>query len=290
MLRIGEFSQLAQVTVKTLHYYEEIGLLSPVYVDPSTGYRYYDMEQLPKAHRIMALKDLGFSLDQIAGVLEDDPSEQRVRQLLRSNLDEIDADMQKILRRKSLIDFRLRMLESEASFPNLDVKVKRLDPIHCLSVFVPPPTSWEEAPQEIERGASLLSTAIANGSIHHNGITIDKFFDLEPVGPRSFQFSKHEILLGVEKDQQDVYLEELGQLSIKREDAVETALTLTLSSREEGHSAALQKVTTLQHWAAAHGYQTIDYVRLSHYRGPLDTQEMDDFLFEAQLPVEDITA
>ena len=58
MFKIGEFSRFSQVTVKTLRYYDEIGLLKPARVDPFTGYRYYSASQFPRLHRILALKDL----------------------------------------------------------------------------------------------------------------------------------------------------------------------------------------------------------------------------------------
>ena len=64
--KIGEFSKLSQVTVKTLRHYEEIGLLTPLEVDEWTGYRYYDIKQLKQMTRIAYLKRLGFSLDEIA--------------------------------------------------------------------------------------------------------------------------------------------------------------------------------------------------------------------------------
>jgi DNA-binding transcriptional MerR regulator len=66
MLKIGDFSSLAQVSIKTLRYYDERGLLSPAHIDPETGYRYYSASQLSQLHRILALKDFGFSLEQIA--------------------------------------------------------------------------------------------------------------------------------------------------------------------------------------------------------------------------------
>ena len=65
MLKIGDFSKLSQVPVKTLRYYDEIGLLKPVQVDRFTSYRYYSFEQLRRLNRILALKDLGLSLEQI---------------------------------------------------------------------------------------------------------------------------------------------------------------------------------------------------------------------------------
>lgn len=66
MIKIGEFSQLSQVTVKTLHHDDEMGLLKPAHIDAFTNYRYYTVEQLPRINRIMALKELGLTLEQIA--------------------------------------------------------------------------------------------------------------------------------------------------------------------------------------------------------------------------------
>lgn len=72
MFRIGDFSRLARVTIKTLHHYDEAGLLQPSHVDRQSGYRYYDASQLQTLHRILLLRDLGFSLDQIHDLLQAD--------------------------------------------------------------------------------------------------------------------------------------------------------------------------------------------------------------------------
>ncbi|MFN2147868.1 MAG: MerR family DNA-binding transcriptional regulator, partial [Anaerolineales bacterium] len=53
MIRIGDFSRLSRVSIKTLRYYDEVGLLKPAHVDSSTGYRYYLYEQLPRLNRIL---------------------------------------------------------------------------------------------------------------------------------------------------------------------------------------------------------------------------------------------
>ena len=52
MLRIGDFSKLSRVSIRMLRYYDEIGLLRPVKIDPESGYRYYNENQLPIAGRI----------------------------------------------------------------------------------------------------------------------------------------------------------------------------------------------------------------------------------------------
>jgi DNA-binding transcriptional MerR regulator len=68
---IGTVARLAQVSLRTLRYYDEIGLLRPVWVDPDTGYRWYAAEQLHRLHRILALRDLGVRLSEIAALLDD---------------------------------------------------------------------------------------------------------------------------------------------------------------------------------------------------------------------------
>ena len=69
MYRIGLFSKINKVTVKTLRYYDETGLLNPAYVDPENGYRYYTSTQLPRLHKIIALRQIGFSIDEITAIL-----------------------------------------------------------------------------------------------------------------------------------------------------------------------------------------------------------------------------
>jgi DNA-binding transcriptional MerR regulator len=83
MFKIGDLSKLSRVSVKTLRYYDEIGLLKPAQVDRFTGYRYYSFDQLPRLNRILALKDLGFSLEQIAQVLNEGLPPAQLRGMLR---------------------------------------------------------------------------------------------------------------------------------------------------------------------------------------------------------------
>ena len=89
MLKIGDFSRLSRVTVKTLRFYDETGLLKPVQLDSSTGYRYYSVEQLTRLNRILAYKDLGFSLEQIRWLLDEEPPLSQVRNLLQLKQAEI---------------------------------------------------------------------------------------------------------------------------------------------------------------------------------------------------------
>jgi DNA-binding transcriptional MerR regulator len=65
MLKIGEFANLFNISIKTIRFYEEKELFKPYYIDKYTGYRYYDAKNIDEMSRILYLKNLGFSLDEI---------------------------------------------------------------------------------------------------------------------------------------------------------------------------------------------------------------------------------
>lgn len=89
MLKIGEFSKIAQVSIKTLRYYDRMGLLKPAHIDRYSDSRYYNLSQLPRLNRILALKDLDFSLDQIDELLKLDLTSTSLRNTLRHKADEL---------------------------------------------------------------------------------------------------------------------------------------------------------------------------------------------------------
>jgi DNA-binding transcriptional MerR regulator len=64
--KIGDFSRLTNISIRTLRYYDEIGILKPEYVDPYSGYRYYTDKNLDEVRSITFLKQLSFSLEEIA--------------------------------------------------------------------------------------------------------------------------------------------------------------------------------------------------------------------------------
>lgn len=82
MFLIGAFSQIARVSRRQLRHYDELGLLRPEHVDPSTGYRSYTAGQLPRLNRILALKELGFRLDEIGRLLDGDVDTAELRGML----------------------------------------------------------------------------------------------------------------------------------------------------------------------------------------------------------------
>jgi len=134
MLKIGDFSRLSRTTVKTLRYYDDLGLLRPVYIDAYTGYRYYALEQLPRLNRILAYKDLGFSLEQIQQLLDEGLPPEQVRSMLRSKQAEIQTRVQEEQERLERVEARLRQIEQEDKMPDYDVVLKTVEPIQVAAV------------------------------------------------------------------------------------------------------------------------------------------------------------
>lgn len=66
MFKIGEFSRLTQVSKRMLRYYDETNLITPCRKEPLTGYRLYDLNQIPQINKIKTLRDLGFLIDEIS--------------------------------------------------------------------------------------------------------------------------------------------------------------------------------------------------------------------------------
>ncbi len=115
MLKIGEFSRLAQVTVKTLRHYEKLTLIKPAWIDRYTGYRYYALDQLPRLNRILALKDLGFSLEQIGDILRDEVSAAELRGMLKLKHAELQRQVTEVQRRLTRVEARLTQIEHEGT-------------------------------------------------------------------------------------------------------------------------------------------------------------------------------
>jgi DNA-binding transcriptional MerR regulator/effector-binding domain-containing protein len=106
MFRIGDFSRLARVTIRTLHHYDEAGLLTPAHVDRDTGYRYYAAAQLETLQRILLLKDLGFTLEDIRALLAADADASALERRLVARREEllgaIEADHARLRRLDAL--------------------------------------------------------------------------------------------------------------------------------------------------------------------------------------------
>ncbi|MFI6078712.1 MerR family transcriptional regulator [Actinoplanes sp. NPDC051343] len=126
MFTIGDFAGLGRVSVRMLRHYDAIGLIRPAHVDPHSGYRYYTAAQLRVLNRVIALKDLGFTLQQVKSMIEDKIEPSELRGMLRLRRSELATQVEADAARLTQVDARLRLIEIEGHMDTGDVIVKHV--------------------------------------------------------------------------------------------------------------------------------------------------------------------
>jgi len=123
MFPIGAFARLAGISAKQLRAYDEIGLFRPVWVDPSSAYRYYSPAQLPELRRILALRQLGMGLDEIGALVRGGD--------LREALDRRRADLE---RERRMVEERLAALDISVGEADIVVRPIPVEPVAVMRV------------------------------------------------------------------------------------------------------------------------------------------------------------
>lgn len=143
MLKIGDFSKLSRISVRTLRHYADLGLLEPKTVDPFTGYRYYAEDQLLAAGRIAALRQMGFGLTDIAELLRRYEDPQALAGCLAAHRPRLQAEVQAAQHRLTLLDSTIDRLRKDKAM-KYDVSLKTLPERYVASVRMTLPTYAHE--------------------------------------------------------------------------------------------------------------------------------------------------
>jgi effector-binding domain-containing protein len=270
MIKIGDFSKLSKVSVKTLRYYDEMGLLQPIETDRSSGYRYYSLDQLPRLNRILALKDLGFSLEQIGQALENGITPEQLRGMLRLKQAEQQQRVQEEQDRLVRVEARLRQIEMEAGVAKYDVVIKKLDAQKVASI-----RRTLGTPEDI---GVLFGTIF--GYLGRQGV--------RPLGP---PYGIWHDLEYKEKDLDTEVAVPVAQ-SFPSGDGVQPAElpavpTAACTIHQGSYDDFSQAYTAIAGWINANGYRITGPYREIYLRGP-GPQEMDPsaYVTEIQIPVE----
>lgn len=269
MIRIGDFSKLSRVPVKTLRYYDEMGLLEPVEVDPFTGYRLYEYSQLSTLNRILALKDLGFSLEEIGRLLDDGLSVEQMRGMLRLRETEARQRVREEAERLERIEARLRQIEQEDVMSKYDVVIKNTDAVKVASVrdVVPKPPDqgrlWRE-----------LGGYLAMRRVHPSGACFTLYHDDE-YKERDWDLEVCEPIEGDLGESQRVKVRTLPAATIAC--VVHNGPFVTIG---EAYSA-------IGKWITDNGYHIVGSCREVYLREAKNGSQTDpDTVTEIQFPVE----
>ncbi|WP_376796293.1 MerR family transcriptional regulator [Thermogemmatispora sp.] len=271
MLKISDFARLGQVSMRTLRYYDEIGLLKPVQVDTLTGYRYYAVEQLTRLHRILDLKEMGFELAQIVQLLDEQVTPEHFRSVLQQRLAEVQQQILIEQERQARIEARLKQLALDSQQASYEVVLKRLKPQLVASSRTTVPSVALQL-----RFARQMLQFLKECGVRTSEQLLLLTLDTNGEGDRSLV----EVAIPVEGSSVGNIVERSsGHITIRELPAV-TAATLLYRGDPYGLSEVYQ---SLGAWIEAHGYAVAGPSRhlLLHYQ-----DEPGSCLSEVQLPVE----
>lgn len=270
MIKIGDFARLSQVSVVTLRYYDEMDLLKPVRVDTFTGYRFYSADQLPRLNRILALKDLGFSLEQIKLMLVDGLTSEQLRGMLTMQRNEVEkrlADEGERLRR---IEFRLRQIELEDTMPKYDVVIKTTPAMLVASRRVTIPTN-DQVPQYLDTAYMEVYTYVHEQSAKSTG----PHFTLWHSPSDVYQNEDVEAIVPIDRP-----LKGTERVKVYELPSTQVAAVVHQGNFEDftqGHAAILE-------WIDANGYQIVGPYREIYIKH--DKGELSNSTTEVQFTVE----
>jgi DNA-binding transcriptional MerR regulator len=134
MFSIGDFASHGRVSVRMLRHYDAIGLLRPAHVDAATGYRSYQAAQLARLNRVVALKELGFTLTEVQSIVDDEVSPEELRGMLRLRQAELRSRIDADAGRLRQVEARLRIIETEGAMPSEDIQIKSLPAVRVAEV------------------------------------------------------------------------------------------------------------------------------------------------------------
>ena len=284
MYKIGDFSQLGQVSTRMLRHYDKLDLLKPGQVDKWTGYRYYTLDQLPRLNRIVMLRELGFSLEEIGTMLDDELSLGTMQSLFSQRKREIEKQLREEAERLKRVSLRLRQIEIEgAPFP-YDVSVKRLpgEMVVGMHQIVP----------HVDQMPDYRGKAI--GAVFEWVKTHDISFINEVVHYFNREYNDENIImlygvsLPLEQKLNDQLFASLPEhLMVKEIKPFETAASIV-------HHGSIYEIplitSSLYQWIGLNGYASAGSSREIHHFGleavVFNEGRQDDIVYEIVLPVE----
>lgn len=273
MLKIGDFSRIAHVSVKTLRHYAQEGLLEPVWIDRYSSYRYYTLDQLTQLNRVLALKDLGFTLDQIKHLLKSGLSNDELKGMLKLKKVEIKQHVLEEQQRLARVEKRLEQIENEGLTSGNAVLLKPIQ--SSLTACACSRAATIEQAEDAREGLRQL---IHRWCVDHRIRALGPWFSV--IKDSSFYENKVEFHLGVHVEDSSslkqksvsgpVHLSRLGEIPL-------AACLLGGAIGQVPHSELLN-------WVELNGYRACGETRFV-YLGETPETPLAERVIEIQVPV-----
>lgn len=208
LLKIGAFSVLSHISVRMLRYYQDHGILEPTYVDPFSGHRFYQSQQLNHARLVTSLRDAGCPIERIAKILDSIDSPATLQRLLSAQRDELTRRRNDIHTQLAMLDHVTCMLQGEATMT--EVNRKFLPPMITASLrrIIPSyhheGTLWEELMPLVQQAHLAFPADGISGATFHDPEYREADVDVEVWMQVTEQFAEQEPLICTVVPQQEV--------------------------------------------------------------------------------------
>lgn len=268
MLKIGDFSRLTRVSVRMLRYYDDFGLLKPISNDRFTGYRYYSADQMLTVNRIHVLRELGFSLQEMKGLIEKDLDGNELRGLLDRKKQSITETLEIEQNRLSKVEALINLINKESKNVSCEISIKSADACRIVSLRDMIPTYNDEGILWVEMQAYAekvnLKCTGSCYSIYHNEDDDENGVDVE-------------VAMTITVD-----VPETDRIKMRELEAVNEMAVIF-------HKGPFEEMSTAYHalgiWMAENNYEFSGPSRTIQHKGPWCEADPQNFLTEIQAPV-----
>jgi DNA-binding transcriptional MerR regulator/predicted transcriptional regulator YdeE len=268
MLKIGDFSKMGRVTVKTLRYWDEIGLLKPDYVNMENGYRYYSGGKLALVHEIQSMKELGLYLEDIRRVLHRGINREEWLKLLISRKATLVEERQLCEQRIQKIDRMIHLTKKEQCMEKIEIcelpevvvaSYRTTIPDYNALFKVVPPLG-----EIMKKQGAVCRVPGYCFNIYHDGEYRERDIDVE--------------ICEAVKD----FCKDSEGIVYKKIDVVSTAVVIM---HKGGYDSLGKSYSEILAWIDENGYEISDNPRESYIDGIWNQKNSDDWRTEIQIPV-----
>ncbi|MBZ4322027.1 MerR family transcriptional regulator [Streptomyces huiliensis] len=270
MFTIGDFARYGRVSVRMLRHYDATGLLRPARVDAATGYRHYEAGQLARLNRVIALKELGFTLRQVRAIVDEEVGTAELRGMLRLRRAELEAAATAAAARLAQVEARLRSIESEGTMSTHDVVVKAVPAVRVAELSaVAPGYAPEDVGPVVDPLFAELCRRLADAGVTPAGPAV-AYYEDDPAGSGGIlAHAAYPVGSGVTA----------AGFAVVDLPGIETAATVVHRGSMDD---VLPTAQALARWIDAHGHRSAGYARELYLECPEDRA---DWVTELQEPL-----
>lgn len=267
MFRIGHFSKLVFVSIRMLRYYDEVGIFKPNLIDAETGYRYYSAMQIKRLNQIILLRDMGFTVNEIAMAMSN-PSDDGFRSMLENRKNQVEEDIENDKAKLKKINFAIENIGKERIDMDYNVIIKEIPSYKVISYrgrvsnYYAEGELWEKLGRFV--GKNNIKTDQMCYAIYHDEGHKEKDVDIEVV----MQVNK----LGTDE----------GDFIYKETEKVDKAASILIVGP---YSKIAPTFNYLAKWIEENGYSMVGNARQIPIKGPWMEKDEKKFVTEICIPI-----